>query len=145
MFPLIWLFLLCYDQFSVLSVLLNKRKYFSRIYIYKCLHSFHKNPNQEKSYYKMKSVMNLRSLPSLMRGWQLESLSGIGAMNFREDLNVPILSTPNDVLVKVEASSVNPLDVMMTKGYGNSVLSNLRSDNIGKYIFTIRYPSKALI
>ena len=82
----------------------------------------------------MKSVMNLRSLPSLMRGWQLESLSGIGAMNFREDLNVPILTTPNDVLVKVEASSVNPLDVMMTKGYGNSVLSNLRSDNIGKYI-----------
>jgi len=78
--------------------------------------------------------MNLRSLPSLMRGWQLESLSGIGAMNFREDLNVPILSTPNDVLVKVEASSVNPLDVMMTKGYGNSVLSNLRSDNIDQGI-----------
>ena len=93
----------------------------------------------------MKSVMNLRSLPSLMRGWQLESLSGIGAMNFREDLNVPILSTPNDVLVKVEASSVNPLDVMMTKGYGNSVLSNLRSDNIGKYILHIKYPPQALI
>jgi len=73
--------------------------------------------------------MTLRSLPSLMRGWQLESLSGIGALNFREDIDVPILTTPNDVLVKVEASSVNPLDVMMTKGYGNSVLSNLRSKN----------------
>merc|ERR1712223_526153 len=78
---------------------------------------------------KMKPVMTLRSLPSLMRGWQLESLSGIGALNFREDIDVPILTTPNDVLVKVEASSVNPLDVMMTKGYGNSVLSNLRSKN----------------
>lgn len=77
----------------------------------------------------MKPVMTLRSLPSLMRGWQLESLSGIGALNFREDIDVPILTTPNDVLVKVEASSVNPLDVMMTKGYGNSVLSNLRSKN----------------
>ena len=66
---------------------------------------------------KMKPVMTLRSLPSLMRGWQLESLSGIGALNFREDIDVPILTTPNDVLVKVEASSVNPLDVMMTKGW----------------------------
>ena len=64
----------------------------------------------------MKPLMTLRSLPSLMRGWQLESLSGIGALNFREDIDVPILTTPNDVLVKVEASSVNPLDVMMTKG-----------------------------
>ena len=65
----------------------------------------------------MKPVMTLRSLPSLMRGWHLESLSRIGALNFREDIDVPILTTPDDVLVKVEASSVNPLDVMMTKGW----------------------------
>lgn len=78
--------------------------------------------------------MNLRTLPSLMRGWQLESLSGIGAMNLREDVSVPILSTPSDVLVKVEASSVNPLDTMMARGYGNSVLSNLRPENNGQGI-----------
>lgn len=44
---------------------------------------------------------------------------------------MPILTTPSDVLVKVEASSVNPLDVMMSKGYGDSMLSNLRSNNDG--------------
>ena len=33
------------------------------------------------------------------------------------------------MLVKVEASSVNPLDLMMTKGYGDRILSNLRANN----------------
>ena len=79
----------------------------------------------------MKPMKSLKSLPSLMRGWQLESLSGIGALNFKQDIDVPILTTPSDVLVKVEASSVNPLDVMMSKGYGDSMLSNLRSNNDG--------------
>ncbi len=64
-----------------------------------------------------------------MRGWSLESFSGIGSLKLRADLSTPIISTPHDVLVKVEASSVNPLDVMMTKGYGQNVLSHLRASD----------------
>ena len=33
------------------------------------------------------------------------------------------------MLIKVEASSVNPLDLMMTKGYGDRILKNLRENN----------------
>ena len=74
-------------------------------------------------------MMTLRGLPIVMKGWYLESFSGIGALNLRHDLKIPILTTPNDILVKVEASSVNPLDVMMTKGYGKTVIGNLRNSD----------------
>ena len=63
-----------------------------------------------------------------MKGWQLESFSGIGALVLNHEVKIPKITTPNDILVKVEASSVNPLDVMMTKGYGKTVLANLRSE-----------------
>lgn len=37
--------------------------------------------------------------------------------------NLPSIQRPNDILVRVLASSVNPLDIAMTRGYGNMLLS----------------------
>ena len=78
--------------------------------------------------------MTLKTLPSLMRGWQLETYTGIGGLNLRHDIKVPMISTPHDILVKVEASSVNPLDVMMTKGYGKAVLGKCFLSNMSSSI-----------
>ncbi|KAI1708248.1 alcohol dehydrogenase groES-like domain-containing protein [Ditylenchus destructor] len=42
----------------------------------------------------------------------------------RRQIEVPRISRPDQVLVKVKASSINPLDPQMTNGYGNELLSN---------------------
>lgn len=39
---------------------------------------------------------------------------------------MPIISHPDDVLVKVKATSLNPLDVFMSNGYGYSLLNVAR-------------------
>ncbi|XP_046912612.2 NAD(P)H oxidoreductase RTN4IP1, mitochondrial [Dermatophagoides farinae] len=45
------------------------------------------------------------------------------AIQFNSSSQVPILNRPNEVMVKVLASSVNPLDIEMSRGYGNVMLS----------------------
>ena len=68
----------------------------------------------------------LRNSLSQMKGWHLESYVGIPGLVFQENLKIPTLTTSNDILIKVEASSVNPLDVMMSKGYGQNLLGGMR-------------------
>ncbi len=67
-----------------------------------------------------------RSL-AVMNAWQVESYDGIGAIRKSESTPKPVLNNPLDVLVKVKASSVNPLDVQLTAGYGKTVLNKLRA------------------
>jgi len=74
----------------------------------------------------MTQVLRRQSF-SHMKGWNLESYVGISGLSLQENLKVPVLTSSNDILIKVEASSVNPLDVMMSKGYGKNVLSGLRN------------------
>ena len=73
-------------------------------------------------------AQTLRQPLSHMKGWQLESFVGTSGLIFQENLKIPVITTTNDVLIKVEASSVNPLDVMMAKGYGRTILSGLRNN-----------------
>jgi NADPH:quinone reductase-like Zn-dependent oxidoreductase len=43
--------------------------------------------------------------------------------------NRPLIRDPNDVLIQVMASSVNPLDIMMAKGYGHQLLHTMSLAN----------------
>jgi NADPH:quinone reductase-like Zn-dependent oxidoreductase len=61
-----------------------------------------------------------------MKGWQLESYSGLSALTFKDDLKIPVIQKPDQVLVKIEASSVNPLDIIMCQGYGKTIFNFLR-------------------
>ena len=45
------------------------------------------------------------------------------AIEFNSNSQLPVLNRPNEVMVKVLASSVNPLDIEMSRGYGNVMLS----------------------
>lgn len=45
------------------------------------------------------------------------------AIKFDANSHLPTVYKPNDILVKVLASSVNPLDIAMTRGYGNVLLT----------------------
>lgn len=44
------------------------------------------------------------------------------AVQFSSSGSMPTIHRPNDVLIRVMASSINPLDIAMTRGYGNVLL-----------------------
>ena len=65
-------------------------------------------------------------VPSRMKAWQLTNFDGVKNLAMR-DTNVPTITSPKTVLVKVKAASLNPLDIMMAKGYGKEILGRLRT------------------
>lgn len=64
------------------------------------------------------------SVPQEMRAWEVH--------NFRSPLSLtrtrrpPPITRPNDLLVRVEAASINPIDKYMLRGYGASAFQLLR-------------------
>lgn len=50
---------------------------------------------------------------SKMSGWQIHSYGALDEIQYSDSLKMPVLRSPNQVLVKVTASSVNPIDVAM--------------------------------
>ena len=54
------------------------------------------------------------AIPKSMSAWKINDYTGIDALELVNDVPVPPIYQPNDVLVEVKATSVNVLDVMMT-------------------------------
>jgi len=48
-----------------------------------------------------------------MQAWQIHSYNGLEDLRL-SNVTMPVIMQPTDVLVKVEAASVNPIDVAMT-------------------------------
>ncbi|XP_028160552.1 reticulon-4-interacting protein 1 homolog, mitochondrial [Ostrinia furnacalis] len=61
-----------------------------------------------------------------MAAWRAHAYGALDELRL-EAARVPALRAPDDVLVRVAASSINPLDVAMLGGYGSRVLNALRS------------------
>ncbi|XP_023348135.1 reticulon-4-interacting protein 1 homolog, mitochondrial isoform X2 [Eurytemora carolleeae] len=55
----------------------------------------------------------------------LEGYSGLKSAHVIES-KTPVIRCPREVLVKVQSSSLNPLDKRMADGYGSNVLESLR-------------------
>ncbi|KAH1024120.1 reticulon-4-interacting protein 1, mitochondrial isoform X2 [Dendroctonus ponderosae] len=64
-----------------------------------------------------------------MLSWTVHSYGGVEELQFGGS-RVPIISKPDDVLVKVKAASVNPIDAYMLGGYGKTSLQVLRNFEI---------------
>lgn len=48
-----------------------------------------------------------------MTGWQIHSYGDLSELQYSEKLRIPMIRKPTEVLVKVNSSSVNPIDVAM--------------------------------
>ncbi|KAG7199587.1 hypothetical protein KM043_014193 [Ampulex compressa] len=71
------------------------------------------------------SVKQQESFEDKMQAWQVHSYGGLEDLKLAS-VRIPAIIKPTDVLVKVEASSVNPIDIAMTKGYASTVLNIMR-------------------
>lgn len=66
-----------------------------------------------------KLSVNLEEKSNKMQAWQIHSYNGLEDLRL-SNVTMPIIMQPTDVLVKVEAASVNPIDVAMTSMYSIS-------------------------
>lgn len=48
-----------------------------------------------------------------MSGWQIHEYGDVDILQFNNNIKMPMVKSPNEVLVKVSATSVNPIDVAM--------------------------------
>ncbi|XP_040583935.1 reticulon-4-interacting protein 1, mitochondrial [Lepeophtheirus salmonis] len=64
---------------------------------------------------------------STISAWRLHEYNGPTPSLKLDKIPFPRMNSPNEVIVKVHATSINPLDVMMVKGYGKKVIGTLRS------------------
>ncbi|KAI6232606.1 PKS-ER domain-containing protein [Aphelenchoides fujianensis] len=66
------------------------------------------------------AVRRVSSVPETMTAWMCDEYK---RPLVRRQVRVPEVEKPNQVLVKVKASSVNPIDVRMCEGYAHEMLS----------------------
>lgn len=48
-----------------------------------------------------------------MSGWQIHSYGDLTELQFNDNIRMPIIQSPNDILIKIIATSINPIDVAM--------------------------------
>lgn len=63
-------------------------------------------------------------------GWQIDKYYldepfDKDQLKFSSDLKRPIIYSPNDLLIEVKASSVNPIDLGLMKGYGREIIDTV--------------------
>ncbi|XP_070781601.1 reticulon-4-interacting protein 1 homolog, mitochondrial-like [Enoplosus armatus] len=66
-------------------------------------------------------------LQSCMSAWVVHQYGSNGVLKYSEEETVPTVSSPSEVMIKVHAASLNPLDISMRGGYGAKLLK-LRRD-----------------
>lgn len=77
------------------------------------------------------AVKHNEKLDDKMQAWQIHCYGGLDEIKLYT-IRMPVISRPTDILVKVDASSVNPFDLALTRGYGSKVLNLMRkTKNLG--------------
>ncbi len=66
-------------------------------------------------------------VPDTMRRWQVSAYeNSLDNLTLNESAMVPDELKPDQLLVKMSASSVNPIDIEMSEGYGSVAINTLR-------------------
>ncbi|XP_030055034.1 NAD(P)H oxidoreductase RTN4IP1, mitochondrial [Microcaecilia unicolor] len=63
---------------------------------------------------------------TVMPGWVINQYGPNDVLRFNKNVMFPIIHYPNEVIIKVHAASLNPLDINMRNGYGAASLNMTR-------------------
>ncbi|XP_053144934.1 reticulon-4-interacting protein 1, mitochondrial isoform X2 [Hemicordylus capensis] len=58
-----------------------------------------------------------------MPSWVIDRYGKNDVLRFTQDMMFPVIHLPNEVIIKVHAASLNPIDLNMRSGYGAAALS----------------------
>lgn len=48
-----------------------------------------------------------------MKGWQIHEYGDVDVLQLNKNIKIPVVKDPNEVLIQVESTSLNPIDVAM--------------------------------
>ncbi|XP_059617643.1 reticulon-4-interacting protein 1 homolog, mitochondrial [Phlebotomus argentipes] len=65
-----------------------------------------------------------------MRGWQIHSYGDLDEVQFSDNIRIPQVKTGSEVMVRIKAASVNPIDIALIGGYGATLLNLMRRTDI---------------
>lgn len=68
----------------------------------------------------------LKKTNKKMQAWQIHSYGDLSELQLTQ-ARVPIIQNPSDILIQVEAASINPIDKAIIGGYGREILGFLRN------------------
>lgn len=69
-------------------------------------------------------------LQSCMSAWVIDQYGTNGVLKFTEEINIPAINSANEVLIKVSAAGLNPLDVSM-RGKNENTTSVIQRNKEG--------------
>ncbi|XP_063238794.1 reticulon-4-interacting protein 1 homolog, mitochondrial [Bacillus rossius redtenbacheri] len=92
-----------------------------------------------RAFYSAVNV-NKKCKESQMQAWQIHAYGGVEELQLSRSARAPQITKPDDVLVEVAASSVNPIDVAMLGGYGSGLLGVLRQVSSCSLQRTLEFP-----
>ena len=62
-----------------------------------------------------------------MFGMPISNYGDASVFQYRDDLEIPEVN-PNEVLIEISSTSVNPIDLMKREGYGKTLFEKQRRD-----------------
>ncbi|XP_043240954.1 reticulon-4-interacting protein 1 homolog, mitochondrial-like [Amphibalanus amphitrite] len=66
------------------------------------------------------------SVPTEMSAWQIHRYGGPEELQLTTSHRLPTITQPTELLIKVHAASINPIDVAMLGGYGSTTMNLMR-------------------
>ncbi|KAH3736424.1 reticulon-4-interacting protein 1 homolog, mitochondrial-like [Dreissena polymorpha] len=62
-----------------------------------------------------------------MKAWYIYQYGGNEELTLSEEAKIPEITSPKDLLIEIQAASVNPIDVVMRGGYGRNLINKMRT------------------
>ncbi|XP_042356283.1 reticulon-4-interacting protein 1 homolog, mitochondrial isoform X2 [Plectropomus leopardus] len=75
---------------------------------------------------QMRLFSTTKSCRTIMPAWVIDKYGSNDVLRYTKNASFPIINYPNEVIVKVSAAALNPLDVSMRGGYGAATMSMKR-------------------
>uniref|UniRef100_A0A1A8RI13 NAD(P)H oxidoreductase RTN4IP1, mitochondrial n=1 Tax=Nothobranchius rachovii TaxID=451742 RepID=A0A1A8RI13_9TELE len=73
-----------------------------------------------------RSISSSSRCMSIMPAWVIDRYGSNDVLRYTKNASFPVINYPNEVIVKVFAAGLNPIDVSMRGGYGANTLSMKR-------------------
>ncbi|XP_036621823.1 reticulon-4-interacting protein 1, mitochondrial [Trichosurus vulpecula] len=81
---------------------------------------------------RVRDISTTASRSTVMPAWVIDKYGANEVLRFTKNMMFPVIYYPNEVIIKVHAASINPIDVNMRSGYGARALNMKRDPLIRK-------------